>query len=182
MTLTFGGLDLTASTRRRSSACLITDGVAYFLAPLTDDDIVEALRQASVLAIDAPLTGPPLRGHRAVDRLMIRIGFQVLPASWPSMRALAERAIRLTTRLSRAGVRVVETHPRSALRSSGCENPLDLARRLGVRVERRTLNDDEADALVAAIVAMSYVRGEAAAVRDIDGELFLLRPVCRSQR
>ena len=177
MTLAFGGLDL-STTRRRSAACIIRGDLAYFTNPLTDDEILEALRSATVVAVDAPLTGPPVKGHRAVDRLMIRMGFPVLPASWPSMRALTERATRIAGLLRALGVVVVETHPTSALRSSGCRSALELAGRAGVRVEAKRLTDDEAAALVAAIVAMSYYNGRALLIRDVDGEVALLGPLC----
>ena len=178
MTLAFGGLDLSTASRR-SAVCIIRGDLAYFSDPLTDDEILGALRPAAIVAVDAPLTGPPVRGHRAVDRLMIRMGFPVLPASWPSMRALTERATRIAGLLRALGVVVVETHPTSALRSSGCRSALELAGRVGVRVEARRLADDEAAALVAAIVAMSYYSGRALLVKDVDGEVALLEPLCR---
>ena len=178
MTIAFGGLDL-STAGRRSAACIIRGDLAYLSDPLTDDEIVDALKSAAVVAVDAPLTGPPERGHRAVDRLMIRMGFPVLPASWPFMRALTERATRIARLLRAMGVEVVETHPTSALRSSGCRSALELAGRVGVRVEARRLTDDEADALVAAIVAMSYYSGQALLVREVDGEVALLRPLCK---
>ncbi len=174
----YGGLDLAASRRRASAVALVSEGLVEFVEPSADDEIVTALSSASVVAIDSPLTPPPPRGHRAVDRLMIRMGYRVLPASWPSMRSLYERASRLAGALRAIGVTVVETHPSSAMRAGGCRDHKELAEALGLRLAREPSSRDEVDSLVAAAVAMAYAAGRALRVVGPDGEVFLLGPTC----
>ncbi|MBS7634583.1 hypothetical protein KEJ34_03685 [Candidatus Bathyarchaeota archaeon] len=60
----------------------------------------------------------PAPVFRDVDRRAIREGYRVLPPRLGAMRMLMIRAWRLYEMLSSNGVKVIETHPYSALKSS----------------------------------------------------------------
>lgn len=170
------GLDLAASERRCSGIALLCTGERRFLrvgCASSDDEILSATSMAKVVAIDAPLSESP--SMREVDRKMISMGFRLMPPSLGSMRALTERGWRLYLSLSRLGVRVVETHPRSALKSAGVESVEELASLLGLSgLELSSLSKDERDAAVAAAVALCVLEGCSREVKGSDGTIFLL--------
>ncbi|MGC9210506.1 MAG: DUF429 domain-containing protein [Acidilobus sp.] len=174
----YGGLDLAASPRGRSATAIIQSGMISVSSVWSDDEIVSSLSGSDIVAIDSPLTPPRGGGHREVDRLLIQSGFRVLPASWPSMRALYARATTIAARLRGLGIDVIETHPASALKSSGCRDLDELIARLGLTPRSRPTNRDERDAVVAAVVALAYDRGFIEAFRAPDGVVYLLKAIC----
>lgn len=179
-----GGLDLAASERRCSGLAVI-DPQEHSLEDLvclsSDSEILERvlLHRARVLAVDAPLIEVPK--FREVDREAMRRGFRVIPPTLGPMRALTARAWRLYTLLEARGVTVIETHPTSALRSSGARDVVELSEALGVSIEgaehllsRRDLRD----ALISALVALCYVRGDCVnSIRAPDGAIFVISRV-----
>jgi len=174
----YGGLDLTASPNRASAVTVIASGAITTGLYRTDDEILSALKGASIVAIDSPLSQPRHGWHRDVDRVLLRMGYKVLPAAWPSMKALYRRALVISSRLSEAGAKVIETHPLSALKSSRCSSYADLAEALGIAIHEKPRVKDEVDSLIAAIVAMAYDEGLVMSVRASDGEVYLLKPIC----
>jgi len=174
----YGGLDLTASPNRASAVAVIASGAITTGLYRTDDEILGALKSASIVAIDSPLSQPRHGWHRDVDRALLRMGYKVLPAAWPSMKALYRRALVISSRLSEAGAKVIETHPLSALKSSRCSSYADLAEALGIAIHEKPRVKDEVDSLIAAIVAMAYDEGLVMSVRASDGEVYLLKPIC----
>ncbi|MGC9071146.1 MAG: DUF429 domain-containing protein [Acidilobus sp.] len=175
----YGGLDLSASPRRRSAVALLEAEEIRTLSVRTDEEIVNALASSKLVAVDSPLTLPKGLGHRKVDRLLLRMGFRVLPASWPSMRALHERALRIASALQGLGVNIIETHPTSALMSSGCGDVAELVARLGLHLRSRPRTKDESDAVIAAIVALAYERGLSYIISAGDGRVAILTTFCR---
>ena len=132
-----------------------------------------------VVAIDAPLTtARDGKGFRQVDRELLKMGYRVLPLSFVGMAKLTKRAIELSKTLRALGVRVVETHPRSALRSSGCESVEQLVRALGIEGEISYSNRDLLDSIVCAVVALCLDNGCAYEVRASDGSIWLLKRLC----
>ena len=183
MSEVFCGIDLSASPRRPSGLALIEGNAAKSLL-VHDDELYELVVESSpsVVAIDAPLTLPSRGAMREVDKALVRMGFRVLPPVWRGMLSLANKAISLAGRLAAAipGVLVVETHPTSALRSSGCASVQDLLAALGVALRRPQagLSKDEADALVAAAVAKAVALSIDLRVTASDGTVHLLKPLC----
>jgi predicted nuclease with RNAse H fold len=174
----YGGLDLTASPNRASAVTVIASSAITTGLYRTDDEILSALKGASIVAIDSPLSQPRHGWHRDVDRTLLRMGYKVFPAAWPSMKALYRRALVISSRLSEAGAKVIETHPLSALKSSRCSGYADLAEALGITIHEKPRVKDEVDSLIAAIVAMAYDEGLVMSVRASDGEVYLLKPIC----
>jgi len=177
----YAGIDLAGSPRNPSGVAILdsTDTISMaFIGILhSDDEIIELLARFKpvVVAIDAPLSHS--RGYREVDRLLLRRNYRVLPPSWRGMSMLVDRALTLVRSLTSMGIRVIETHPKSALKSSGCRSPNELAERIGLSFEER-LSRDEEDALVASIVAYGHDRGYTVVFRAADGEVTLLKPIC----
>lgn len=175
------GLDLSGSPRRCSGYSEIDvemRAIARVGCLYRDEEILSAIvGRASIVAIDAPIAPEPR--VRELDRIVIRMGFRVLPPSLGGMRILTQRAWMLYRELSRMGVRVIETHPRSALKNSGFEDPVDLIRWLGIKtppeISRGRLARDIMDAIVASLVAYCYlVGGCVEEIRASDGALYLI--------
>ena len=109
---------------------------------------------------------------------MKKLGFKVLPPGWRSMKLLVDRAIRLKSLLEDKGIEVIETHPLSALRSSGYSDIEQLINGLGIaiNIENKHLLKikDVADAIIAAIVAKLYLKSKTLKVSDVDGTIYLI--------
>jgi len=177
------GLDLSASAKRCSGYAEIdmaSRSLTTALCLYTDDEILfTASSRASIVAVDAPIAGEARM--RELDREAIRRGYRVLPPSLGGMRALTARAWRIYIELSRRGVVVIETHPRSAMKSSGFGGVREILEAYGISPTAvevlMPLSRDIADAIVAAVVAYCYrIGGCIEEVRASDGVLYLLRP------
>ncbi len=176
------GLDLAAEERNCSGYALIdlhSMSLARVECLYSDEQIVSSILSdgVGVVSMDSPITKEPRL--RSLDREMVRMGFRVLPPSFAHMRKLATRGWRLYERLAAEGVVVIETHPRSALKSSGAGDCFELARSLGVDLGiygSRALRRDLRDAIVSAIVALCYVRGDCLlTISAEDGSLYLVK-------
>jgi predicted nuclease with RNAse H fold len=187
MVAVFAGVDLAASTKRPSGVAiigatkerrfqLIFIGLLY-----SDDEIIDVITKhgAQIVAIDSPLTRPLNGGHyRAVDLAAKKMGYRVLPLTWRGMDKLVSRGITLANKLVSAGVKVIETHPLSALRSSGCSDVKWLCSKLGIDTSSYSLSKDEESGLIAAIVAGFYYFGASTVIKERDGEIYLLPRIC----
>jgi predicted nuclease with RNAse H fold len=178
------GLDL-AGSERRISGVAIGDPQGRILRLLEArgyGEILEAITRHGVrlVAVDAPLGHA--EGYREVDLEARRMGFKLLPPGWRGMRMLVDRALRLRDELAGLrGVEVIETHPRSALRSAGCsyedwERCVSRYLDLG-GLDTAGLRRDVVDAVIALAVALAYLRGEAQVIRGRDGAIWLLPAV-----
>ncbi|WFO75229.1 DUF429 domain-containing protein [Desulfurococcaceae archaeon MEX13E-LK6-19] len=188
--VTLCGLDLAGTPRRSSGIAVIS--IQYDKAKLlevttlyTDDEILDYILSLNptVVAIDSPLSLPPKgKWFRDVDIEMKKRGYPVLPPRWKSMEMLTLRAIEIKDKLENHGIRVIETHPKSALRSSNCRNVLEALEAAGVEYHiTKKLSRDEEDAVIASLVALFYQRGRAVVVKSIDGEIHLLPKLCEEQ-
>ncbi len=146
-----------------------------------DEEIVASILtdNVKVVSVDSPIAREPRL--RAVDRAAMKLGFRVLPPNLGYMSKLTIRGWNLYERLTSVGVIVIETHPRSALKSSKAGSVVDLARRLGVDLgeyESRRLRKDLRDAIVAALVSLCYVRGDCVSqIVAEDGAIYLIKPL-----
>jgi len=93
------------------------------------------------------------------------------------MRMLVDRALKLKSLFEEQGLLVVETHPRSALKSSGCRDYDELLNAHGIKVGY-SLSRDEYDAIVAALVARYYSEDRALKIEASDGVIYLLPRIC----
>jgi predicted nuclease with RNAse H fold len=187
MVAVFAGVDLSASTKRPSGVAIIRATKERRFQPIfigllySDDEIMDVITKhgAQIVAIDSPLTRPLNGGHyRAVDLAAKKMGYRVLPLTWRGMDKLVSRGITLANKLVSAGVKVIETHPSSALRSSGCADVKLLCSRLEIDTSGYSLSKDEESGLIAAIVAGFYYFGASTVIKERDGEIHLLPRIC----
>ncbi|MEM0444371.1 MAG: DUF429 domain-containing protein [Nitrososphaerota archaeon] len=184
----FMGIDLTASSQRPSSVCLLTKGFRLtFHEARLDDEVVELAVKYSpaCVAVDAPLSYPSGvagPGVRLCEREARGMGIRLFPVSFGAMRLLTERGMGIASRLRALGFEVIETFPSGAQRMLGVwrggrRSAASLAerlrKRLGLRLpEKPTL--DMVDAATCAYVALLYVRGMCVVLGDrSEGLLYL---------
>ncbi|MEM0027651.1 MAG: DUF429 domain-containing protein [Ignisphaera sp.] len=178
------GLDLAAKPSRCTGFVVIADTSHIQVAEArclgTDDEIIHNVVKYGnvVIAIDAPFGFGD--GHlRRVDRKMISMGYRVLPPGLQQMRELTRRAISIVSKLLGYGLTVIETHPRSVLKSSRCNSLEDLANRLGIDASLINRgNRDIKDAFLAAIAAYCFIRGCSNPVQESDGVIWLVKEIC----
>lgn len=179
------GIDLAAREHRPTGVAVVYASspfnieVIYSGILYKDPEIIDVLERhrVEVVAIDSPLALPGNgRGYRDVDIEMVKRGFHVLPPAWSYMKELTCRAIALTQQLLSKGFRIIETHPKSALKSSGCSSFSDLLTRVGAKARIRSRH--EQDAIVAALVCVFHSYGLGLVVKAGDGEIVLLPRLC----
>ncbi len=174
-----GGLDLAALEKRSTGIAVICNNELILIGIVhKDEEIFEIFDKyrVKVIAIDAPLSHA--KGYRKVDLKMKRLGFKVLPPGWSSMKMLVDRALKVKSLFEKKNIKVIETHPLSALRSSGAHNLNELLKYMGINiaVKNRELLKirDVADAVIAAIVAKCYIESRILVVEDVDGAIYLI--------
>ncbi|OYT47931.1 MAG: hypothetical protein B6U85_03945 [Desulfurococcales archaeon ex4484_42] len=179
------GLDLAAKEDRCSGFAVIRVNkpkpkLIFLKCLSTDYEIIGNIIKygISLVAIDAPITPKPIM--REVDRVMIKSGFKVFPPSFSWMKRLSQRAYNLYLTLRDLGIKIIETHPKSALISSRVNNVGKLCNLLGISIEgyEEIINrsKDLRDALISALVAYCYVMNTCVkVVKARDGEIYLIR-------
>ncbi len=175
------GLDLAASYKRCSGYALLdvdSRGFLKITCLYDDDEILSTIKGDGVklVALDAPLIEEPF--YRKVDRIARSLGYPILPPTLGPMRSLTKRAWTLLNKLVDIGVTVIETHPRSALLSSGYGSIEHLLAGIGLhlKVKPGRLSRDEVDAMISAIVAYCYVtRFCIDEIRAEDGVIYVIR-------
>ncbi len=172
-----GGVDLAGSPRRPTGIAVVSNGkLVYADKVFLDNEILDLLLKYRVclVAIDAPLSFS--KSYRKVDLAMKRKGFKVLPPGWRGMRMLTNRAIRLKRALESVGVKVIETHPSSAIKSSGLHRVDDVIASL-INVDDWSFinkGKDVVDAVISACVAWAYVECSSYSIEEVDGVIYLL--------
>jgi predicted nuclease with RNAse H fold len=175
------GLDLAANPRRCSgyaSMDLNERAISNVKCLYDDENILSEMLKDKVklVAIDAPLSPEPT--FRDVDRRAIRGGYRVLPPTLGAMRMLVARAWKLYEALSIKGVKVIETHPKSALKASGEESVEALLSKMGIRLDADNsvlLVKDLRDAIISLVVAYCYQsRTRLMEIKGKDGVIYLI--------
>ena len=138
----FGGLDLAAKDTNKTGICLIDDNIEIYTVR-EDDQIINLLKDAKVIAVDAPLTSKKVTFRSAEREIMKDFG-PMLPINMSGMRLLAERALRLKKILE---VELIETFPRAVEKNLNID--MD-----GLAIEFN--NGHEYDAYLCALAAESY--------------------------
>lgn len=182
------GIDLSANPRRPSGLSVVeysevngSLNLVYVGVVNENNEIVDLIKRHRVngVGIDAPLSMPSEgRYYRKVDLRMIKAGFRVLPPAWRNMRSLTTRGVILADSLRSMGYVVIETHPRSCLKSSGCSSIEELFKALGLVVSR-FLTRDEIDSIIASIACLYYLLGSDTRIVDEDGSITLLPRICK---
>ncbi len=183
------GIDLAASPSKCTgyAAIVCEDRCELAIAKCvySDDELISAIRDlvrcgALVVSIDAPFGTSA--GMRDVDRKMISAGFKVLPPGFKHMKSLTLRCVRLVNTLRSLGIsNLYETHPRSALLSSGCRDVEDLLNELSIGLgthDLSRLTRDVRDALIASAVSYCLSSNCSSKVVGADGTVWLIDRVC----
>lgn len=172
----FVGIDLAASPKGVTGLAVVRGRSISTKSVHTDEEILNFVVTASpeVVALDSPLSlgkGP----FRDFELAAMSKGFRLLPLTMRSMRLLAIRGMRIAHTLSSLGIKVIETHPASAVKSSGCADVRDVIRSLDLEALPGSMsNRHEVDAAVAALVAMCYSAQTYYSFKGLEGELVLL--------
>ena len=183
------GIDLAASEKRCTGLAALmdeNDKLSLIVARCVYSDAeilgeVEKMYRSVdriVIAIDAPITAEVK--FREVDKKMISLGFRVMPPTFKHMRNLTIRGTKLALKLVERGVEVIETHPRSVLRSSGCNSLSELLRCFGLEFTLSIGNRHVIDAVIAAIAALCYAKGCGESVEAVDGTIWILKRMCEA--
>jgi len=166
----FAGIDLGLPRRSTTGLALLCCRCrTVWLAQTTPGEALSACLAARphVVAIDAPLTMPVGALERDLERICRALGYKLIPPLLGPMRRLTKTGILLAEVLESAGVEVVETHPRSALKSAGVENPRELLKSIVGRYTLSSyLTEHMLDALVSSLVAISYYYGLHSEIQD----------------
>ncbi len=178
-----GGIDPSSSPKRPSGIAIVSkDNILFIAKVYYDSEIIGVIKEYKpiVVAIDSPLSHN--KGFRKVDIEMKKHGYPVLPPNWPAMIKLIDRSLKLVEQIRSLGVEVIETHPKSALKSSGCKSieELVLQRYRDHELVERISNctKDEKDALIAALVALDYIESRATVIKASDETIYLLSKSC----
>ena len=184
---TYIGIDLAAKPSRCTGFVAISSCGKLCIVEAkclgSDDEIVSSVAKyrRAIVAIDAPL-GFGNGFIRNVDRKMIAHGYKVLPPGLPQMALLTRRAINIAERVRGMGYTVIETHPTSVLKSSGCGSVEELAKALNImNVDIvKGGKKDIVDAFLAAVAALCYNEKCSEVIEDTDGAIWLVKRLCKS--
>ncbi len=148
----YGGIDLAAKVENDTGVCrLVEDGRYELHTVFEDEEIIDLVKNSSVIAVDAPLTETEKPFREAERELMNKFG-PMLPLNTPGMKELRERAVRLKENLERISKAVlIETYPRAV------EKVLNLNRKV-VKIDFDNVH--EYDAYLCALTAKKYDQGE----------------------
>ncbi len=178
-----GGIDPSSSPKRPTGVAIVSkDNILFIAKAFYDSEIIGVIKEYKpvVIAIDSPLSHSS--GFRKVDIEMKKHGYPVLPPNWPAMKKLIDRSLKLVEQIRLLGVEVIETHPKSALKSSGCSSVEELVlqryRDHGLIEKISKCSKDEKDALIAALVALDYMESRAIVIKASDGAIYLLSKTC----
>ncbi len=184
------GIDLAAKESRCSGIAVIDTELrlSNISCLYEDSEILEFIRDLTkgfdivILSIDAPLR--LAKGFRDVDKKMVRLGYRVFPPNFSFMKFLTKRAMRLLKSLFKLNIIVLETHPRSALLSSRCNSVFELLKVYSIVVPDEKMieilqkSKDLSDAVIAAIVSLSFDLNNAVPVCDYRDCIWILKPLC----
>lgn len=189
------GLDLTASSNKKTGVALLTRLTVKTKSLATDAEILEFIRtnRPAVVSIDSPLGLPGGGKHvskdagivRTAERDLASIGIHAYPALIPSMAPLTLRGIRLARRIRKEipSTEVIESYPGAAQdllsiprKQQSLEELREGLRNLGLSgMGLDSQSHDEIDAITSAIVGRLYKCGQTIALGTKE-EAFLYVP------
>ncbi len=169
------GIDL--AVRRPSSLAGYLKGSRIWLWKADPPELLEGKLKAELIVIDAPLSLPKEGAFRDFEREMLSRGYKLLPLKKGPMRELAIIGYKLKRKLEDEGIKVLETHPASALKALGTtrHHVVSILSRIGFASNPPASRDDE-DALICLLVGMLYLKGEVEVFEGRDGSIILPRP------
>jgi predicted nuclease with RNAse H fold len=140
-----------------------------------NQEILEHLTtfEPNLIAIDAPLSLPKKEAMRKADKEMCRLGYPVFPPSFPAMKKLTLRAMKITQQIKRDALQIIEVHPtstRKALKipTKDWKKIQNIFIHMGLKgdLETRVLTSHEIDAVAAALTGYLYLQGKTELIGD----------------
>ncbi len=147
------GVDLAAKPKNPTGICLLKSRSNYKLLTLYDDDeIINVINEnkAEIVAIDAPLM-KEIR-IREADRILRKYG--AMPPTFPSMKMLTKRAMKIVERLDTI---LIEVFPTATAKILGIYDK-DYRKMMG-KLKIKVSNKHEFDAYLAAYTGYLYKKG-----------------------
>jgi len=173
------GIDLTGSEEKASGFATLSGTFVETIPVLTDDEMVERILKVKpdIVSIDSPLSLPQGRccGNKNCDcakhgimryceLTLKRFGIGVYPCLIDSMVNLTMRGMKLSERLRKLGLNVIESYPGVAQdmlhiprKRKGLELLLSGMKNFGIKGIREDITHDEADAITSALVGYFYL-------------------------
>ena len=149
------GIDLAGKPENETGFCYLSDNGAQTIILHTDMEILREIEslKPDIIAIDAPFWVPKVGMWRPCEEKLIKRGFQPISTVFPSMKMLVMRAAHLVRVLKSRGYKTIEVFTKASEKI------------LGLQKEYRK-NQNEYDALVAALTGKAYLEGK---YENLDG-------------
>ncbi|MEM4311904.1 MAG: DUF429 domain-containing protein [Nitrososphaerales archaeon] len=168
------GLDLAALEHRESALCLMDESMKVkSLLLKKDEEILNYIfkKKPHLIAIDAPLNFAKSKGFRSCDREVIKLGIRLFPPDFGYMKQLTLRGIKIKELLEASGFKVIEVFPgafKQLLKIPRKDKTMirETLINLGVKRIREDVSLDELDAIIAAIVALLYLKDKSISLGD----------------
>lgn len=171
------GIDLASTGKNPTGLAKLEDHIVKLALIHTDDEIASKTIEfkPSIIAMDAPLGLPKKGTIRKADRELLKMGLRVFPPlGLESMKRLTQRGIELRLLFESRGLKVIETHPKSAQRILSLPvkaKPHKLRQAFveyGIRgdVEKAEITLHELDALTCALVAKLFLEEKTISIGD----------------
>jgi hypothetical protein len=163
------GIDLAGTPSRASGFAVLREKTISSSLLYSDEEIIDRCTEESpdLVAIDAPLSKPRKGGFRESDLGLVRRGLRVLPPGFKGMKGLTARGMRLSRRLKKQGLKVIEVHPRSSgvllFGTSDRKAWVGSLKAKGYRL-RITKSIHEIDAALAAVTGFLHLKRKTEAV------------------
>ncbi len=170
------GIDLAGLSKNPTGLALLKDKAVETSLIYTDKEILETITKNAplLIAIDAPLSLPKKgEAFRRADREMIKKGYRVFPPTFPAMKTLTQRAVKLNRQIEENKYKTIEVHPTSTRKA--LQMPLkdwktiqETLKTLGLKgeLETRPLATHEIDAVTAALTAALHLQQQTEQVGD----------------
>ncbi len=166
------GIDL--AVRKPSSLAGYSKGSKIEIWRMTPCELLEEGLETELVVIDASLSLPKEGAFRDFEREVLSRGYKLLPVKKGPMRDLAIMGSQLKLKLESKGVKVLETHPSSALKAIGMTryHVVSLLSKVGFTPSPPVSEDDE-DALICLLVGMLYLKGGVEIFEGEEGSMVL---------
>jgi len=183
------GIDLAGSTKRDSGVAVLSKNKFLLVATAKSDaEMLSLIKKyrPELVAIDAPLSLPGGRKSlkhnngvhfRECDIQLRKAGIRFFPITLGPMRMLTARGMRLSRKIRRMGVAVIEVFPGAAYDMLGVQRKdkrgiLKLFRKLDLGFEDREYTQDELDGMCCAHTALLVLEEKARAFSGKDGAIW----------
>ncbi|MDK2384618.1 MAG: hypothetical protein QI199_07420 [Candidatus Korarchaeota archaeon] len=172
------GIDL--AVKKPSSLAGYSKGRGIEIWRMAHHELLEGELETELVVIDAPLSLPKEGAFRDFERKVLLRGYRLLPIKRGPMRELAIIGSQLKLKLESKGVKVLETHPSSALKAIGItrHQVVSLLSKMGFIPSPPKSEDDE-DALICLLVGMLYLKGGVEIYEGEEGLMVLPKPGLR---